>query len=1035
MSPDDTAELVQDRDHDGVVDYLNARIVVPDDPSPAELAAASNVAARLAFEVLSLDLPLAYRASEISPADSRIPIFIGRTQVPDLSGLILPTPEDAIRFARDYRRALYVSGSLENCASDAVEDLSVQNCLEQGSTLVLSETLNSIEVIDLAARIGLESTHLKLPIATTDIAQVSAGSILIGNFDRLRSAYEQPLPLRPGVGRLERVVDRQVGTVISIAGGDEEGLAEAIRYAAERLPYVGNYGELQDGLEVVARNLRRTLCQTDVANESLIFEKTAALPWEVDDALKIFEEKFIPLVRSGSQVRVEFRLSEPSYVRATLARHITARLLECGVSPSQLQVTVLSAYKQGYSWITESLVNALKGARHIRIGFRPLGADERSADSSIRWLQELYPVDEVLARQLGIERDRITFEQLPEDSPHIYEVIAEDGTGESSTVGTFDPRHATRTLFDRFPEYGHAVVTTGGFRGFLDGNQVVDERIKSDPEQFWDWYQKEVLEALADHLTEIYGGRIDPACAPHFGSLEIDLELSEPDYRIGVDEERISTIEALHEDIYFETLLFLDVLGQQSCGQRLAFPGRIIPRVRASTENDRGRVRARLTGKRRPGKPRVEIKTPEIEAIEVEHGHAGLASVVLRVAANSCDVLPMPATTHRDIRNLTLQFDDQVVAVQGGTAAKAEPAVSPAPVNGPLVQWDTPIGPDECGRIVKRLGEYPEIRCYPAGVSYLGRTIWAMDVKTPAVGRYFSKAKASIQKAAILITGRQHANEVSSTSHILRLAELLATDDEARKLLKKAIFILHPMTNPDGSHLIEELRHMSPGHMLHACYLGALGADVTERFPETSPIYPEAEVRPYLIQAWKPFLVLNPHGYPSHEWVQLFAGYSAWFRSRQVIARDWWIPRGWFIPRLEYTAEQEAWVLPLLDVWSEALEPVVGELNQRMRNRYAKYGAFDQSTYRMTLHRNLLVNARLKNNAQENEPLEIVTEVPDEVAQGSWLRLLAQAGLECSLATARCLSACLPAPERLCLESADALHYRVRRRLPEAHHG
>ena len=41
---------------------------------------------------------------------------------------------------------------------------------------------------------------------------------------------------------------------------------------------------------------------------------------------------------------------------------------------------------------------------------------------------------------------------------------------------------------------------------------------------------------------------------------------------------------------------------------------------------------------------------------------------------------------------------------------------------------------------------------------------------------------------------------------------------------------------------------------------------------------------------------MNLHGYPSHEWVQYFAGYSAWVRSRTGAQRSWWAPRGWFIP-------------------------------------------------------------------------------------------------------------------------------------------
>ncbi len=56
-----------------------------------------------------------------------------------------------------------------------------------------------------------------------------------------------------------------------------------------------------------------------------------------------------------------------------------------------------------------------------------------------------------------------------------------------------------------------------------------------------------------------------------------------------------------------------------------------------------------------------------------------------------------------------------------------------------------------------------------------------------------SLAKLTALKPTIFITGRQHANEVSSTSHILRLAELLVTDPTYQAILKKVNVILHPV--------------------------------------------------------------------------------------------------------------------------------------------------------------------------------------------------------------------------------------------------
>ena len=50
--------VFQDRNGDGAVDFVDARIVLPEQPSAAEVAAASDVAARLGYETSAMNLPL-----------------------------------------------------------------------------------------------------------------------------------------------------------------------------------------------------------------------------------------------------------------------------------------------------------------------------------------------------------------------------------------------------------------------------------------------------------------------------------------------------------------------------------------------------------------------------------------------------------------------------------------------------------------------------------------------------------------------------------------------------------------------------------------------------------------------------------------------------------------------------------------------------------------------------------------------------------------------------------------------------------------
>ena len=49
---------LQDRNGDGAIDFVNARIVLPEQPDSSELAAASDIAARLGFETSAMDIPM-----------------------------------------------------------------------------------------------------------------------------------------------------------------------------------------------------------------------------------------------------------------------------------------------------------------------------------------------------------------------------------------------------------------------------------------------------------------------------------------------------------------------------------------------------------------------------------------------------------------------------------------------------------------------------------------------------------------------------------------------------------------------------------------------------------------------------------------------------------------------------------------------------------------------------------------------------------------------------------------------------------------
>ena len=169
---------------------------------------------------------------------------------------------------------------------------------------------------------------------------------------------------------------------------------------------------------------------------------------------------------------------------------------------------------------------------------------------------------------------------------------------------------------------------------------------------------------------------------------------------------------------------------------------------------------------------------------------------------------------------------------------------------------------------------------------------------------------------------------------------------------------------------------------------------------------------------------LNPHGYPSHEWVQPFSEYTGWVQTREQAnpGRAWWIPRGWFTS-LNYLRDPEhpysmktAYALQDRIVQAERGVPGLLPLEERMNARYARFGQRWQphNMYQPVVD-GIRIYMSLKGNparpaaGQAGAQVQAAgggggispditwdsgyTEAPDETAHGDYLKLLAAAGL------------------------------------------
>ncbi len=828
-----------------------------------------------------------------------------------------------------------------------------------------------------------------------------------------------------------------------------------------------------------------TVENLDVAAAPPIHTGTLHIDSEVQSLTDIVESTVLPAVEAGSAVTVRAHISEPLAIRRRVAADLRDRLALAGAAAPEVEV--LPAYKQGLGWIEEVLIPRLEGRQVGEVIIRfakaepPEGWPYQSLTAPSRWLLELFPVDEMIAERLQIELAQVRYEETPAGNP-IYEVIATSDDGEVLLHESFDPHVVVQPYFELFPRYEQVRVTTGWVQAQVDGDTLLDERLPTDVERVWEHYQHVVLPLLHDYVMRLHEGVPRAGRAPHFSELRIEVSLSEPDRQLGIDREQISPMESLHEELYFGTLHFMDLVGRIATGQPLAYPGRVIPIVRPRGDGGPGTASFRLTGFTAPG-PRVELtwldsdgraqrlrrdlweididrptllgatfaadgEMTGIDAyVEVDSREDRRSELVGRTSARRVDaswlsgaqleatVGALGALRSAGVHAGELAYDGiGTLRVHWGTAHAVEiapqdhvelpagglppalpdpAALLPAsPRMGPLVQWETPIPPGEANRVLATMDlEFDFASAYRISRSYLGKEIWALDIMAPLPGSHWSQAKASAYKPTVVYSARQHANEVSSTSHVLRMAEQLLSDPELAEARRRLNVVVHPITNPDGAQLAYDLYGITPDHMLHAGYLGSLGVDVTAGSSDEDPIYPESSVRERLWRTWLPDIFLNPHGYPSHEWVQLFSEYAAWVRHRVTQSRGWWGMRGWFMPGFAWLDDPDyprhaEHAFRIRDHITRAINalPEIVSLNERAYHRYRRYGAaFDPQAFKLDFSDDVLIYTSIKgaraggDGYMTRNPKVTIwsgsTEAPDETAHGDWLQLVASAGL------------------------------------------
>lgn len=1008
--------LYGDQDKDGILDAVESSVIIAPGTTSRSLGA---FVSKLLLPTAGASFPLVYLDHEVESRKAlTAPILVGANALSqDLvrTGRVkLPPLENAWGVVQVVPKAFGKSAALLIHAPD---------------TLGLDRTLNYLAQTFPFFDVPLEGQP-KLPDVARDL-------------DRF---------LRGEKGGAEAFAERELEKIAAeLRDRDLESLDVRLALPRENRKFEEAMRKL---LEAAVKAARLSVKSARVRDEKPVFEKAADFSWEVDDALAILEERLAGRPDRTVPLRVGLGVSESLDVRQRVKKRVEQAVLAAGVPAAEVEV--LSAYKPGFSWLTERVLPALKARPVHRLLIR--FAEEKGAPGKLRryypepsrWLQELYPVDEILARDLNLPLERVEFEMKEQAEP-LYEVVAFDERNAVLLQQGFSPPVREMPYLSALPEWGTSRVTTGWLR-LEDGKQTVaDVSFPTDREKLWDFYQEQVLKPLLEHIDKKTGQRPTFSKQPYFKRLSLEVWLSEPDHRLGLDEELLSSLESLHDEVYFDTLDLLrgttdfdpedkDVAEDTS---RASAPGNVLPLIHPSLEGGPGRARASLSD--------WVALTPQLEITWKEAGREAvnrtLKLPVLRPKSVRFPELVYNGQTER-LENLValVEFEKEAdylalleyleawrglrdkglvedvfayprlkqvtVRLKQATLEKDEPievatplpSERPAPVSPrpdePIVPTDEIVSPERCLELVDRLGLYRPVRTYVGGESFEGRPVPVLEIYTP-FDRNVSLARLVTFKPTLQIVGRQHANEVSSTTYALRFAELVARDRAYQDILRKLNIVIQPLENPDGAALAGELMKVEPFHCLHAGRYGALGMDLGYQTSANKALLPEASVRTDLYNRWRPDILLNLHGYPSHEWVQAFSGYVPF------LFRDYWIPRGWF-------ALYRSLTLPIYEPWKAAGEDLrafiaqelqgderIRDSSRRFTDRYARWASRWQphlSFLEMTDGVNIYAKRRgpQENRLTPRTQMTFVEETPevmDETAVGPWLNTLVEQGL------------------------------------------
>lgn len=708
----------------------------------------------------------------------------------------------------------------------------------------------------------------------------------------------------------------------------------------------------------------------------------------------------------------------------------------------EVQTELICAYKQGFSWVDEIVIPAVKEKKpdKIEIYFKPFlpegeteWLDENGAtpsyhnlqadnpdkwyDLPIRYLQELYPIEDVLVRELGVERDAVVF--LPyegeEDLTYLCKVYQNE---ELCYENTYKAQCSERPYLDEYPQMGKVHPATGYIRVWINEQEVLFRKIRTDLEEVWDTFQAKVLPECKQYIEEKTGGVVTAEQQPFFQELLLDVTVSEPDYRVGCREDLISSLDALHEDMYFTGSDYFKNYGVQNIGVMLDAPGLILPSIHQKEGRPVFKVTVFEKAKEKPCIEKDgEVAASQRKREEVSFKVSGLSAndgklcVDIQTTGVSDEFLKAYADLmEKGVLEITegwynissVRFFTESGSVIEAIVPAQEPPVKDKCITDIDLHENELIGYEQCMAIIEELKHVPGIEVFRTARSYTGRELYAIWLKPEREG-YLSMTKRLTKCPSEIINARHHANEVSSTNASFILLKKLLTDETYKDLPEKLNLILVPMENVDGAAIHYELQKEHPYWKFHVARFNALGKEFFHEHFRQDTIHSEAMGLSRLYERYAPDMIVDNHGVPSHEWEQQFSGYTS------PSYKGFWLPRSllygyfWYVTDEEYKDNY-----PVNKKMEDVIADKIAEdeemtaLNKEWSAQFEKYAhAWMPKLFPANYYKNM-INYWIPYAADPAHKypsirfpwittVSYTSEVADETAQGDYLNLCARA--------------------------------------------